>query len=191
MAEMPKRSETTAAAVPKAETTKTAKSTETAKTAEAVATIETVFAEPKLEDDLAHLESIDTLKVCLIRLKQGRHPSPAVESLLKRRLNLEPRRFMGPYPVRLVCTFLMVLAGCGFAWVVLWALGSLVNLTNFLRELSALMGILLVGLLAFSISNPIKLFDEKEIEATCRRQINELKIKLSNEKGTASVENKK
>lgn len=155
-----------------------------AETGETVATEETAVVEPEEptpEEDFRVLQDLDWLAATLKRFKTGKHPDPQIEGLLQRRLDLDARQFLTFYPIRVLCSLAIVVVGCGTAWVVLWSIFSLAGFTVFLRELSWGMSFLLICLMAFVISNPIRLYDEIEIERAGIERLEQFRRELSGE----------
>lgn len=123
-------------------------------------------AKPTLDTktDLSRIEHMDWVRANILRFRLGKHPDPEIESLLERRMNLAGKNFVGPYPIRLLCTFAFVLIFCSFSWILIWSLFSIAGCHSFLRELSALMVTLLIALFGIAFSHPMKMYDERGIE---------------------------
>lgn len=141
--------------------------------------------EPTPEEDLRELERMDWLGATLKRFRLGKHPDPQVEKLLQRRLDLDHRNFLSAYPLRVLCSLAIVVAGCGTAWIIFWSVFSLAGFTVFLRELSWGMSFLLVCLMFVVLSNPIRLYDEIEIEKAGTERIDEFRRELIAGESTA------
>jgi len=144
-------------------------------------TVSPELPEATPEEDLRALESMDWLAATLKRFRLGKHPDPQVESLLQRRLDLDHQQFLTAYPLRVLCSLSFVVAACGGAWIALWAVFSLAGFTTFIRELSWGMSFLLVCLMALVISNPIRLYDEIEIEKAGAERIEGFRSELLSE----------
>ena len=137
-----------------------------------------------LKTDLAKLERIDWVSATILRFRLGLHPDPEIEALLKRRLNLPSNKYLGPLPVRLLCTFAMILAFFTITWGLFWFFFSIAGFSNFLRELSLLMTSLMVIVFGIGCSHPLKLFDEKAIEKAGSEVIRSLRLECAEEKSS-------
>jgi len=120
--------------------------------------------ESNAKKDLRVLENTDWVMASIQRFHSGTHPDPIIEKVLKRRMNLPSKKFLAPYPLRLFCTYGMIVVFCGIFWGVSWCFFSFFGFRGFLCELSAAMTTLLVALLGVAISHPMKIFDEAAIE---------------------------
>ncbi len=140
-----------------------------------------------LKTDLAKLEKIDWVAATILRFRLGSHPDFEIENLLKRRLNLPAKKYLGSLPVRLLCTFAMILTFFAVAWGFFWFAFSIAGFTNFLRELSVLMTFLMVIIFGIGFSHPLKLFDEKAVEKAGSEVIRSLRVECAEEKSSSEA----
>jgi len=131
--------------------------------------------EPSDDDDLLRLETFDWRRAVIIRLQNGRHPDPIIEALIKRRLDFRREDFVGPLPVRVLCTLAFTFLGCAVAWVVSWSVFSLLDLHGQLVELSNLMVTLLAALLGIAVFQPFRIYDEIGLAKKAQEKFEQLR----------------
>jgi len=138
------------------------------------------------EDDLRDLEAMNWAGETIRRFRLGSHPDPQVEALLKRRLDLAAESFLGPYPLRLLCTLALVFAGCAISWILLWAVGTAAGWTVLVAELSYAMPFLLVVLFGISLSQPLRLYDETAITKAGEKALDALRAEIEGADGRSN-----
>lgn len=134
--------------------------------------------EPSLADDILKLEQLNILRSVTLRMQGGRHPKPDIEALLQRRLNIPRESFQGPYAIRLVCTLMMIFVVSVIFWGLLWALGSMLNLSCFLRLTSTGIATLFAAVAGIAVFFPSSIPEEKALIAAIEEQMNELRSEL-------------
>jgi hypothetical protein len=135
--------------------------------------------EEVMRADLERLEKSDWMTLCLKRFSLGAHPDPATEALLKRRLDFSGRGFQAAYPLRVICSLAMVLVVSSVAWTGLWLVFSFLGFTDFIRELSVLMSLLLFALFGIAATHPMKMFDEQALEKAGSDSIRLLRLEIA------------
>jgi low affinity Fe/Cu permease len=155
---------------------------------------EDTVKEPSLGEDLAMLDQINVLKAVLIRMKGGRHPSPQIDALLKRRLDFSGESFQGPYIVRLASTLMMIFVLSVLLWSILWVLASGFQMSDFLRVLSVSMATMIAAIFGIAVFHPSSLPDENQLKKAIDQRLKEMKVRQKDidgyEEAEAEEENK-
>jgi low affinity Fe/Cu permease len=155
---------------------------------------EDTVKEPSLGEDLAMLDQINVLKAVLIRMKGGRHPSPQIDALLKRRLDFSGESFQGPYIVRLASTLMMIFVLSVILWAILWVLASGFQMSDFLRVLSVSMATMIAAIFGIAVFHPSSLPDENQLKKAIDQRLKEMKVRQKDidgyEEAEAEEENK-
>ncbi|MBF0410378.1 MAG: hypothetical protein HQM10_23730 [Candidatus Riflebacteria bacterium] len=132
----------------------------------------------QLKADIQKLENLNIKSELLKRFRCGIHPDSEIERLIQTHINLNHNDYQGPFPVRVACTFAFIVVSCGTIWLILWICLSLLGAANFLKEISALMTILFIALLAFGLANPISLYNEVKLSEKIASTLNDLKQQI-------------
>lgn len=149
---------------------------------------EDTVKEPSLGEDLAMLDQINVLKAVLIRMKGGRHPSPQIDALLKRRLDFSGESFQGPYIVRLASTLMMIFVLSVIIWAILWVLASGFQMSDFLRVLSVSMATMIAAIFGIAVFHPSSLPDENQLKKAIDQRLKEMKVRQKDIDGYEEVE---
>ncbi len=133
---------------------------------------------PSLADDFLKLEQLNLLRAVTIRMQGGRHPSREIEGLLQRRMNFSREELQGPYVVRLICTIMMVFIAASLFWGILWTIGSILEMSYFLRLISTGIATLFAAVAGIAIFHPSSIPDEKSLIDAIEARMNELRKEL-------------
>lgn len=137
------------------------------------------ISDSTLANDLMLLESIDWYKEMVIKLRRGIHPNPEIDKLLDRCFkNIPKDKVMVNLPIRYLLTFAWVFVMCTLTWIVIWAIGKIFELNEFLWLASGLMTTIFAALIGLSFSHPIVFIDEKALLELGTQEIQKLKSTL-------------
>ena len=142
------------------------------------ANVEEPVKDPTLAEDYLRLEQINLLRAVIVRMQGGRHPDKAIEALLQRRLNFSREEFQGPYAIRLVCSLMMVFVVSTLAWAIVWAVGSAMNLSYFLRLVSTGLATLFAAMTGVAIFHSSSIPEEKSLIEAIEVRLGELRKEL-------------
>lgn len=141
-----------------------------------------------LEEDFELLQRINVLKAVMVRMQGGRHPSPEIDALLQRRMNVPRDAFQGPYIVRLISTLMMVFVATTLCWGVLWILGTAFELKYFLRILSTGMATLVAAIAGVAIFHPSSLPDEKLLKEFIDNRLQEISKQVQQKSSKTNIQ---
>jgi len=143
-----------------------------------------------LAEDLLLLEKLNLLSAISVRMQGGRHPKPAIEAVLKRRMQFSDEDgIQGPYLVRLICTVMFVFVCASLFWAFLWLIASSLELNYFIRLLSTGISTVIAAMAGVAIFYPSSLPDEKKLKEAIKKRLEELREQLKKENGEADSEN--
>lgn len=134
--------------------------------------------EPAADEDLLRLESFDWRRAVVLRLQNGHHPDPVIEDILKRRLDLNREDFLGPLPVRVLCTLAFVLIACIVAWIAGWSAFSLLGWDGWVLAFSGVMATVLAAALGVAAFQPVRIYDEIGAVAKAQQKFDELRRQM-------------
>lgn len=158
-----------------------------AKEAEKKPESEQAVASPSAADDLLQLEKLNLMRAVMLRLQGGRHPNAQIDELLRRRLDLRPEDFQGPYAIRLICTLMMIFLICIIMWGLIWLIGTAMEWNYFIRLMSTGLATLLAAGAGVAVFHPASVPDEKQVKETIARRLAELKDLGASQKPSEAV----
>lgn len=143
-----------------------------------------------LAEDLLLLEKLNLLSVISVRMQGGRHPKPAIEAVLKRRMTFSDEEgIQGPYLVRLICTLMFIFVASSLFWAVLWLIAASFELNYLVRLLSTGISTVIAAMAGVAIFYPSSAPDEKKLKEAINKRLEELRQQLKKENGETAGEN--
>jgi hypothetical protein len=122
-------------------------------------------------EDLRLTEASNWFADLRLQMHRGRHPDPKTDARLRRVFGFSPGQFNGPYLIRLLVSWALILTVCALAWVVLSNVASALGWTGFVYDLSIWMSLIMIALFGLAISQPSSLLDEKALEEAARTKL--------------------
>ncbi len=138
--------------------------------------------EPTLAEDYENLKQMHLLRNVMIRMQYGRYPNKKIDSILKRRMDLDESKYQGTHIVRIIISIMASFFICTIIYIVIWLIASSMNLNDLKETSSLVISLFFLCSCGFLIFNNISVPDEKKLKEAINERMNEIENELKKEK---------